>query len=284
LKGLFLQVFILASNPLEPIVQLLSRIIDVMAAHLGYGWALVAFAALVRIAFWGLNTKQFKSMIEMQAIAPKLKALQQQYKGDPQKIQQETMALYKAHNVNPMASCLPLVVQMPILFSVFYAVKNNLSAYQNQHWLWISPAASALSPHLGGAPIFGLSLAHTDVLLLILYVASMYFSMRYSNMPATDPQQAQTQKLMAIFSPAMIAYLGFKYQWPSALILYWLSFNVFTMAQQVYLLRKFHKPLAISDAGHDILDEVPAPVQPARVKTSSNGSSRSRRSRRRARR
>ncbi|MBC5829140.1 MAG: membrane protein insertase YidC [Candidatus Eremiobacteraeota bacterium] len=272
------------SNPIEPIVQLLSSIIDVMAAHLGYGWALVAFAALVRIVFWGLNTKQFKSTIEMQAIAPKLKAVQQQYKGDPQKVQQETMALYKEHKINPMASCLPLLVQMPILFSVFYAVKNNLSAYQNQHWLWINPAASAVSPHLRGSPIFGLSLAHTDVLLLVLYVASMYFSVRYSSMPATDPAQAQTQKMMAIISPAMIAYLGFQYQWPSALILYWLSFNVFTMAQQLYLLRKYHKPLAIADAGHVITDDVPAESQPARVKTSTNGSSRSRRSRRRARR
>lgn len=263
---------------------MLSSIIGVMAAHLGYGWALVAFAALVRIVFWGLNTKQFKSTIEMQAIAPKLKAVQQQYKGDPQKVQQETMALYKEHKINPMASCLPLLVQMPILFSVFYAVKNNLSAYQNQHWLWINPAASAVSPHLRGSPVFGLSLAHTDVLLLVLYVASMYFSVRYSSMPATDPAQAQTQKMMAIISPAMIAYLGFQYKWPSALILYWLSFNVFTMAQQLYLLRKYHKPLAIADAGHVITDDVPAESQPARVKTSTNGSSRSRRSRRRARR
>lgn len=279
-----MQVSILASNPIEPIVQLLSRIIDVMGAHLGYGWALVAFAALVRIVFWGLNTKQFKSTIEMQAIAPKLKAVQQRYKGDPQKVQQETMALYKEHNINPMASCLPLLVQMPILFSVFYAVKNNLSAYQNQHWLWINPAVSAVSPHLRGAPIFGLSLAHTDVLLLVLYVASMYFSVRYSSMPATDPAQAQTQKMMAILSPAMIAYLGFQYQWPSALILYWLSFNVFTMAQQLYLLRKYHKPLAIADAGHVITDDVPAQPQPERTKALSNGSARPRRSRRRARR
>ncbi|MDQ6932524.1 MAG: YidC/Oxa1 family membrane protein insertase [Candidatus Eremiobacteraeota bacterium] len=279
-----MQVFILASNPIEPIVQLLSRIIDVMAAHIGYGWALVAFAALVRVVFWGLNTKQFKSMIEMQAIAPKLKAVQQQYKGDHQRIQQETMALYKAHNVNPMASCLPMLVQMPILFSVFYAVRNNLSAYQNQHWLWISPAASAISPHVFGAPLFGLNLAHTDVLLLVLYVASMYFSVRYSSMPATDPQQAQTQKMMAILSPAMIAYLGFRYQWPSALILYWLSFNAFTMAQQFYLLRKYHKPLTVLDSEHVITEDVPVAPQPARVKTSTNGSSRSRRSRRRSRR
>ncbi len=279
-----MQLFILASNPLEPIVKLLSTIIDFMAAHLGYGWALVAFAALVRVVFWGLNTKQFKSMIEMQAIAPKLKAVQQQYKGDPQKVQQETMALYKAHNVNPMASCLPMLVQMPILFSVFYAVRNNLTEYQNQHWLWINPGASAVSPHLFGAPIFGLSLAHTDVLLLVLYVASMYFSVRYSSMPSTDPQQAQTQKMMAILSPAMIAYLGFRYQWPSALILYWLSFNVFTMAQQFYLLRKYHKPLVMLDAEHVITDNVPAAPQPARIKTSTNGSSRSRRSRRRSRR
>ncbi len=255
-----------------------------MGAHLGYGWALVAFAALVRIAFWPLNTKQFKSTIEMQAIAPKIKALQQKYKGEPQKIQQETMALYKEHNVNPMASCLPLLVQMPILFSVFYAVNNHKQLYEKAYWLWINPVASAVSWHLRDTPIFGKNLKETDILLLVLYVASMYLSVRYSSMPATDPAQAQTQKMMAIISPAMIAWLGFKYQWPSALILYWLSFNVFTMAQQFYLLRKYHKPLAVLDSEHVITEGVAPEAEPPRVKASSNGSSRSRRSRRRARR
>jgi YidC/Oxa1 family membrane protein insertase len=73
----------------------------------------------------------------------------------------------------------------------------------------------------------------------------MYFSVRFTS-PATDPQQAQQQRIMAFISPAMIGYLGIKYAWPSALILYWLSFNVFTMGQQLYLIRKYHRnPAAV---------------------------------------
>ncbi len=68
--------------------------------------------------------------------------------------------------------------------------------------------------------------------MLVLYVISMYFTVRYGSPPSTDPQQAQTQKIMAIMSPAMIAFFGFKYRWASALYIYWLATNVFTVAQQ----------------------------------------------------
>jgi YidC/Oxa1 family membrane protein insertase len=84
------------------------------------------------------------------------------------------------------------------------------------------------------------NLAVPDYVLLALYVVSMYFSIRLTS-PAIDPQQAQQQKIMAFISPVMIGYFGFKYAWPSALILYWLSFNVFTMAQQYYLINKYHR-------------------------------------------
>jgi len=184
------------------------------------GVGIILFTIIVRLILAPLLITQLRSSRAMQRVQPLVAELRQKHGKDRQALNQATLALYKEHNVNPFASCLPLVVQMPILFSVFYAVKNNLHAYQTQHWLWINPAASALSPRLSGAPFFGVSLAHTDVLLLVLYVASMYFSVRYSSMPSTDPQQAQTQKMMAIISPAMIAYLGFRYQWPSALILF----------------------------------------------------------------
>jgi len=81
--------------------------------------------------------------------------------------------------------------------------------------------------------------------LLAFYVVSMYFQVRLSS-PALDPQQAQQQKIMAFVSPAMVAFLGVKYHWPSALIIYWLSFNVFTMAQQFYLMRKYRTPAPVA--------------------------------------
>jgi membrane protein insertase Oxa1/YidC/SpoIIIJ len=75
--------------------------------------------------------------------------------------------------------------------------------------------------------------------LFVLYIVSMYISVRYGSPPSSDPQQAQTQKIMAIVSPAMIAFFGFKYHWASALLIYWLALNVFTMTQQFYMYRRY---------------------------------------------
>jgi membrane protein insertase Oxa1/YidC/SpoIIIJ len=83
---------------------------------------------------------------------------------------------------------------------------------------------------------------------------SMYLFSRYATMPSTDPQQAQTQKLMAWFSPIMLGYFGFQWKWPSAMVLYWFSYNAFTMAQQFYLLKRYHQPLSVLDNEHAITD------------------------------
>jgi len=170
----------------------------------------------------------------MQKVQPLMKELQAKHKGDPQMLQTKTMELYREHGVNPLASCLPLVLQIPILFSLYYAIRGQGDNFKGASFLWIGSPLSTQFPHA-----FGTSLAVPDILLLVLYAASMYFSIRYGSPPSTDPQQAQTQKLMAFISPVMIAVFGFRGQWPSALILYWLSLNVFTMAQQIWLFRRF---------------------------------------------
>ena len=74
-------------------------------------------------------------------------------------------------------------------------------------------------------------------------------------MPATDPQQAQTQRMMAVFSPLLLGFMGWKYHWPSAMVLYWFSYNAFTMGQQFYLLRRYHQPLALIDSEHVITQD-----------------------------
>ncbi|MDP9018814.1 MAG: YidC/Oxa1 family membrane protein insertase [Candidatus Eremiobacteraeota bacterium] len=267
---------------LDPLVHAISYIVNVINIPVhNLGWSLIIFAGLVRLAFWPLNTMQFKTMVGMQKIGPQIKKLQAKYKAnpDPQKMQQEQMALYKQANVNPMAGCLPLLVQMPIIISVFYVVKNNLPTYTHEKWGWIGTQFS-----FDHAKILATSLAASDIALLAFYIVTMYISVRYTSMPATDPQQAQTQKLMAIMSPAMLAFFGFKAQWPSAMILYWIALNVFTMAQQFYLLRKYHQPLSILDSEHSITGDATVEPAPAALpKATTNGSS-SRRNRKRTRR
>jgi YidC/Oxa1 family membrane protein insertase len=262
---------VLAANwLLDPIVAGLSWLVGVINIPLhNLGLSLVVLALIFRVFFWPLNAQQFRSMMAMQRVAPKVKALQERYKNDQQKLQQETMALYKSENVNPLAGCLPLLVQYPFIISVFYMVINHRSLYENQSFLWIGSALAAHAPIIFGVPLVAASLAHADAILLVLYGISMYISVRFGSMPATDPAQAQTQKMMAFLSPAMLFYIGFRYAWPSAMVLYWLSSNLFQMAQQLYMLRRYHEPLSFIDSAHAITEDVaPAPAKPA---SSANG-------------
>ncbi|MBD5656423.1 MAG: membrane protein insertase YidC [Candidatus Eremiobacteraeota bacterium] len=229
------------ANPIQPIVNLLHFVLQsIYGVVHNYGWSLIILAGIVKLAFWPLNTMQFKAMLNTQKIAPKIKALQLRYKNDREKLNAETMALYKETGANPLAGCAPILLQMPILISLYWAVISDKALFASQSWLWIGSPAAAGSPY----NILAANLSKPDYVLLAAYIVSMYFSVRFTS-PAVDPQQAQQQKIMAFLSPAMVGYLGFKYAWPSALIIYWLSFNVFTMAQQFYLIRKYHtNPLA----------------------------------------
>jgi YidC/Oxa1 family membrane protein insertase len=219
----------------DPIVRALVVVLHLVHNVIpNYGWALVVLALLVRLAIWPLTTMQFKSMAEMQKVQPLVKQLQAKHKGDPQALNTAMMALYKEHKVNPLAGCIPMLIPFPILIGLYWAIQSQLGSFTNEHWLWIGTAISRQYP-----TIFAQSLAVPDIALLVLYVVSMYFTVRYGSPPSTDPQQAQTQKIMAIMSPAMIAFFGFKYRWASALYIYWLAMNVFTVAQQYLMFRRF---------------------------------------------
>lgn len=268
---------LLAASWLDPIVNALSAIVMTIDKPIGnLGISLVILAALIRLVFWPLNTAQFKAFLKMQKIAPLLKRVQERYKDDKNKMQQETMALYKEHKVNPFAGCWPMLVQYPVIISVYYVVLNHKALFANQNFLWIGSALSkaASLPSIFGQPVLASSLAQSDLILILLYALSMYLSVRFVSQPATDPQQAQMQRTMAVFSPIMLGFFGWKYHWPSAMVLYWFSYNIFTMGQQFYLLRRYHQPLALIDSEHVITDQVgggsgTAPA--AKATPSSNG-------------
>jgi YidC/Oxa1 family membrane protein insertase len=253
----------LAPGWIRPLVDLTAQIIGAIDHVVGNpGWSLIIFALLLKLVFWPLNFKQFMAMIKMQQLAPQLKRLQDKYgKSDPQRYQKETMELYRTNGANPLAGCWPILVQYPFIISVYYAVVTDpyRPIYENQHWLWIGTAITQHLPTLPvwNAPLLASSLALPDLILLVVYMISMYLIARYGTMPSTDPQQAQTQKFMAILSPLMLAYVGFRWKWPSAMVLYWLSYNLFSMGQQLYLLRKYHQPLSVLDNEHAITD-IPA--------------------------
>ncbi|HEX3466401.1 MAG TPA: YidC/Oxa1 family membrane protein insertase, partial [Candidatus Elarobacter sp.] len=213
---------------LDPLVKVLAQVLTGLHHVIpSYGWDMIVLALVLRIILWPLSAVQFRSMAGMQKLQPAVKQLQTMYKGDPQLLNQKMMGLYKEHKVNPLAGCVPLLIQFPILIGLFWAIQSQIKEFGAEHWLWIGSAISgwAAEHHLAifGTPVLATSLAAPDVFLLVMYVISMYFTVRYGSPPSTDPQQAQTQKMMAILSPAMIAYFGFQYRWASALYIYWLA-------------------------------------------------------------
>ncbi|HEY5348890.1 MAG TPA: YidC/Oxa1 family membrane protein insertase [Candidatus Lustribacter sp.] len=224
-----------AFNFFEPVTNAMLGVLNAIHSVVpSYGLDMILLALVVRAALFPLAQQQFKSMAEMQKVQPLLKKLQADLKGKPQELQAATMALYKEHGVNPLAGCFPMVIQLPILLGLFYAINSQIDKFQHENFLWIG---SPLSVHF--PQIFATSLATLDMPLFLLYIASMYISVRYGSPPSSDPHQAQTQKLMAIVSPLMIAFFGFKYHWASALLIYWLVLNLLTMGQQFYMYRRY---------------------------------------------
>lgn len=252
--------FYLATSWLDPIVNIMQQIINAIHSVVpNLGWCLVILALLIRLVFWPLNVKQFKSMLAMQKIAPLLKKLQEKYaKSDPKKYQEETMSLYKSSGANPLAGCWPMLVQYPFLIAVFYMVTAHKDLYAKTHFLWIGSPLSVEFPK-----VFAANLAGADWIILVLYAVSMYISMRFTTMPPADPAQANQMKIMQIVSPLMIGFFAIKAQWPSAMVLYWFSSNAFTMGQQLFMLRRYHQPLSLIDSDHAITEDVPAAPQRA---------------------
>ena len=273
---------LLATSWLDPIVNAIYFIVNAINTPVhNLGWSLIIFAALFRLVFWPLNTAQFMSMLKMSRIGPKVAALKKKFPDDKAKQQQEQMELFKREGVNPAAGCVPMLIQYPIIISVFYMVLNHKPEFASQTWGYIGTPFSFQFSH-----ILATDLSKPDLVLLVLYAISLYVSMRYTTMPPTDPSQAQQMKIMQIISPLMLGYFGFQYKWPSAMVLYWFAVNIFTMAQQLYLLRKHHQPLSVLDSEHAITEGVPD--EPAALETkkapSTNGASTSRRNRKRSRR
>lgn len=210
------------------------KIIDTLVAATGRNpkyscaIALLIITLVIKFLTTPLSKLQFKYMKEMQKVQPLVKQLQEKYKNNQQELGRKTMALYKEHGVNPFSSCLPLLVQMPILILLYYKI---ILAYQNQfaksEFLWIGSGLAHKFPSIIAA-----NLAQPDIPLLLIYTVSMIVSQKLT---IVDPTQADQQKMMAYMMPIVFAFLFRSF--PSALMLYWLMFNIFSTVQQYMILR-----------------------------------------------
>jgi YidC/Oxa1 family membrane protein insertase len=189
-----------------------------------YGFVLIVFAFLVKLIVYPLTKKSYQSTSAMQALAPEINSLKEKYKSNPQKLNQATMELYKARGVNPLGGCLPMLLQMPLLFALFQVFRTTIELRSEPFIWWItdlsSPDTIFLLPF--NVPIYGNHVA----VLPILMVISMFVQQKMMTGAAQQPQQKTMQYFMTGFF--FLMFNGF----PSGLNLYYTLFNVLTIAQQ----------------------------------------------------
>jgi YidC/Oxa1 family membrane protein insertase len=170
------------------IVQILLWMHDVM--NLAYGWVLILFGLAVRVLLWPLNQRAMRSSVAMQAIQPEIKALQDRYKNDPQKVQQELFKLYKQHGVNPLGGCLPMLLPMPVLFALFFVFANTIE-FRGVPFLWLPDLSRAdplyIIPLVMGLSMYGVSkigqigLPPNPQTKMMLYIMPVMFTVLFLN-------------------------------------------------------------------------------------------------------
>ena len=222
-------------SPLSPLENLLRSILDFFhdSAGLSWAWSIVALTILVRICLVPLVVKQIHSMQNLQAHAPQMKEIQRKYKGDRNKMNEELMKFYKENNINPASSCLPLLAQFPIFISLFYVLRHFAkeadkpgSNLGDLSWLHVVPSvADNVLSHWSG------------YLLLFVYAASQIASTYF--MSAT---MDKTQRWIMMALP--IAFIPLIANFPTGLVLYWMTTNLWTVGQGLVTRRLAPKPIA----------------------------------------
>jgi YidC/Oxa1 family membrane protein insertase len=233
-----------------------------------WGLAIVGLTIVIRAVLLPLTMKQFHSMQELQRLAPELKRLQEKYKDDKQRQQQEVMAFYREHKVNPFASCLPLLLQIPVFISLFYMLRTDLKKhicgtslvehYNQLHHTALSSVSELPSSFLSKtscqavAPSSGKFLFLPDitnkatgialVVLLLLYVGSQLASTLLMSASA-DPNQRRLMLALPLFFVIIL------YSYPAGLLVYWITTNLWTIGQGWFVRSRIGPPPAPLSAG-----------------------------------
>jgi YidC/Oxa1 family membrane protein insertase len=252
------------ANIFQPLITVFEAVIKFFHNSLGvpWGWAIVLLTVVIRAILLPLTVKQFHSMQKLQRLSPEMKRLQAKYKEDKQRQQQELMKLYQEHGVNPFASCLPLVAQLPVFISLYYMLRSDLRAdicpgLQPHHVVngvsVINKAhLHACGPHGGAGFLFIHDLTTkaagaTLIVLIVLYVGTMLGS----QLLTATPQMDKNQRLLMMFLPLVFVFIIIGL--PAGVLVYWITTNVWTIAQQ-YVIRRRIGPMTPLTAGGDADD------------------------------
>lgn len=204
----------------KPLLKLLHFFYDYVG---NYGIAIILLTILIKIIFWPLSHKSYKSMEQMKKLQPQLSKLREKHKGDRQKMNEEMMQLYKTYKVNPAGGCLPMLVQIPVFFGLYQALLHSIEL---RHAAFIT-----YIPFTHVIWLADLSAKDPFYITPIIMGATMFLQQRMTPAPG-DPTQAKIMLLMPVIFTFM--FLNF----PSGLVVYWLVNNVISIAQQWWMLRK----------------------------------------------
>jgi YidC/Oxa1 family membrane protein insertase len=264
----------------SPLISVFESIMVFIHAHLvggSWGLAIVGLTILIRAVLVPLTYRQLKGMQEMQRLSPQIAALKEKYKDDKQRQQQEIMAFYRENKINPLASCLPLLLQLPVFISLFYMLRTDLKKHicgdqLVSHYNLLSQHAkttfggtghvAASVAQLPGKYIEKTSCNSVDphsakflflpditskatgvalIVLIVLYVGSQVFSTLVATASA-DPNQ---RRLMLLLPVVFVVIL---YRYPAGLLVYWITTNLWTIGQQYLIKRHMGPPPATAEA------------------------------------
>jgi YidC/Oxa1 family membrane protein insertase len=216
------------ANIFQPLIDAADALILFLHDQVGlsWGWAIVGLTVIVRLAILPLTIKQVKSMNALRALQPQIKEIQEKHKGDRQAMNQAMMRFYQENKVNPFASCLPLLLQLPVFMSLFFLLnssefKNRLETSGETHFLFINNLAEKAT----GADL---------VILMVLFIVSQMASTLVMSVTADKTQQ----RIMLLLPLAFAAFIP---NFPAGLLVYWITTNFWTLGQQL-AVRKLSPP------------------------------------------
>ena len=228
----------LFANILQPLIDFFEAFLKVFHDNVGlsWGWSIIALTVVIRAILLPLTYKSSKGMIRLQQLAPEMKALQTKYKQDPQRLQQETMKFYKQNQVNPFASCLPMIAQLPVFLALFYMLQADL---RRDICPSLNPLGQKARPcgETDASSFFFIpdltdkATGSVLIVLIVLYVGSQLVSTLLMSATADRNQRL-------IFLALPFFFIIFIINFPAGLLVYWITTNLWTILQQAIIKKR----------------------------------------------
>lgn len=243
------------ANILQPLIDIANEVLQFFHDSVGLSWgmSIIALTVVTRALLIPLTYRQLKGMRALQALQPQIKEIQAKYKNDRQRMQQEMMRFYQENKVNPLASCIPLLAQLPVFITLFYVLRNELPADIGCEAGHCGAEASFLFINDLTAKATGTEL----IILLVLYVGTQLLSGMVMALSADKSQRTMMMVLPFIFVPFIIGF-------PAGLVLYWITTNVWTIGQQ-YTIQKLIPPPHVATPA-EVQAAKPPPPSPRKKK------------------